>query len=494
MSSVTSVLHQYRLQPPTTGGILLNPSPIRHPLPLRAPPYPSRSNHSLTSSTSSSEEVNTPPSSVQATPPHSLSNSLSLPYTSDDDHVLRPRSGSTPDYGTSGSRHIRFAPLPDPRRAVLVTEHGEELPLPSVFDDDGPNSIGCPNLRSLHTSHTSSLLLGDGVVTHKELPTVVTPDASSPPTQSIRPPVSYPSSIHRHLTDSPTSSTATVTPANPCQSAPSARFAKRLLLPFRQKVDCSRRSGSRDSSSSRDDASPSWGIPLGHWASADTGSRTSSTNGVPLARAQSATSGRPLNTKRLLNGRIYGARKHPHHNVFDNAPDDEPEFVEWGHGGMGSVRAGGIWAKVQSEQKLLIGHIEERGRRGAPQSPVTDDDNDGSGMGWVKKRREARERKKHEEQAARESANKADAGSAPSPVSAPAPAATHDSTHTSVDHNITTITPILPRSADNDGDDDDDEDEEVNDDLVDDESSGTEQEEDEAAQVLTFCLSYGANN
>ena len=498
MPSVTSVIQQPRLQPfptgsSTTGGILLNSSPNYRASPLPMSSYPSRSNQSL-SSTSSSEGVNTPPSSAQVTPPSSLNNSLTLPYASDDDHLLRPRSGSAPDYGSPGSRRIRFAPLPDPRRAVLVTEHGQELPLPSVFDDDDPSGIPRPNLHNLPTSHTSSLLLGNGLVTSKELPTIVTSAPSSPRRQSTQLSVSSPPSpVLARPAQSPTPSTATVTPAGPPTSTPPTPFAKRLLYPFRQKADSSRRSGSRDSSSSRDDASASWGIPLCNWTSADAGSQSSHTNGAPLARVQSATSARPSKPMRLLNGRVYGRNRHHNQstNVFGNAYD-EPEFVEWGHGGMGSVRAGGIWAKVQSDQKVLIGHTDERGRRGAP-GPPADDDYDGSGMGWVKKRRQERERKEREEQAVPESANKVDALSAPSLVSAPVPAATDASTHISARHDIT-ITTVAPTQARSDDDDDsyDDEDEEVvKDDSVDDESSGTEQEDDDAVSLR---LSYGENN
>ena len=36
-----------------------------------------------------------------------------------------------------------------------------------------------------------------------------------------------------------------------------------------------------------------------------------------------------------LNDRVYGAKKNT--NPFANARDEEPEFVEWGYGGMGSV-------------------------------------------------------------------------------------------------------------------------------------------------------------
>ncbi|KAK0225183.1 hypothetical protein EDD85DRAFT_223695 [Armillaria nabsnona] len=81
----------------------------------------------------------------------------------------------------------------------------------------------------------------------------------------------------------------------------------------------------------------------------------------------------PAKGTRMLNGRVYGQKKaQRERNLFANAPDAEPEFVEWGYGGMGSVKsskeAGGkMWGKLQSEDR---------------------DDDDGGGMAWVKKRRE----------------------------------------------------------------------------------------------------------
>lgn len=152
--------------------------------------------------------------------------------------------------------------------------------------------------------------------------------------------------------------------------------------------------------------------------------------------------------------------------------------MEWGHGGMGSVRSGGIWSKVQSDQKLLVGHTEERGRRGTPATPPTDD-NDGSGMGWVKKRREERERKKREEQAALEAASKTNAVSTSSPVSDAMPSPT--SSQLSVDHNVSTITLSKP-ITENDDEDDSEGEEETKDESLDDESSSTEQEDDDAAE------------
>jgi hypothetical protein len=475
--------HSQSPRSPIGGGILLNPSPYRLPSPLPPSSYPSRSNQSLSSSTSSEEDVNTPPSSDHyATPPPSLMNSLTLQYTSDEDHVLRSRHNSAPEYGSVRGRRIRFAPLPDPRRAVCVTEGGEELPLPSVFDDDDPSGISQPKLHNCHTSPSSSLLLGDSIVTPKKLPTANVSDPNSArthPTQSSD--SSPPSPARGHITMSPTSSNATVTEAACRPSASSTRFAKRLLKPFRPKTDDPRRAGSRDSSSSRDDTSPSIGIPLGHWASADDASRPSSGNEGPLYRARSTTSTAQPKPKRMLNGRVYGARKYRSSNVFDNIPDKEPEFVEWGYGGMGSVRSGGMWAKVQGDHKAFLGHTEERGRAGAPAAEA--DEDDGSGMGWVKKRREERERQKREALAASEVASKTDVGSAPNPVSAPVPiqGTEQNSILVSVNHDVNTVTPVQPEAEDDD-------DESSEDEEAEDESSSTEQDDDDGDQVRYYCF------
>ncbi|KAH9967988.1 hypothetical protein BC827DRAFT_1169579, partial [Russula dissimulans] len=482
---MTSVLHprshSFTSRSPSGGGILLNPSPYGRLSALPQPSYPSRSNQSLSSSTSSSEDVNTPPSSVHATPLPSLGNSVSLPYISGEDRIVRSRSGSG---GASGSRRIRFAPLPDPRRAVLVTEHGEELPLPSVFDDDDPGGIPNPKLRDLYTSPHSSLLLGDGAVTPREVPTIVT-SGPSLPVQTSRPSPPSPARI----TESPTPSTATITSAALFPTASSSRLARRLFYPFLQKGGDSRRSDSRDSSSSRDDSPTSLGTPLGHWRSADESFHSTSTNPEPLFRARSATSTAQPQPKRMLNGRMYGARKHLHQstNVFSNIPDEEPEFVEWGYGGMGSVNAGGMWAKVQSDQKLFIGHDEERGRRGAPQSSL---DDDGGGMGWVRRRREERERKRLEEEAARKAASKSDDDPAftlhSAPVPIPASTTTHVPALVLVDHNIRTVMPSQPpHELDDESSDESDEE-------VDDESVGTEQEDDDADQEQHFKQVLGA--
>ncbi|KAK2460642.1 hypothetical protein APHAL10511_007112 [Amanita phalloides] len=101
----------------------------------------------------------------------------------------------------------------------------------------------------------------------------------------------------------------------------------------------------------------------------------------------------PRRGMRMLNGRVYGAPKRSK-NPFDNVRDEaDPEFVEWGYGGMGSVsgrHAAGMggtrWERLHSGQSSV--------------DPSLDD---GGGMGWVKKRREAKEReRKIKEQEAEE--------------------------------------------------------------------------------------------
>lgn len=96
----------------------------------------------------------------------------------------------------------------------------------------------------------------------------------------------------------------------------------------------------------------------------------------------------------MLNGRVYGGHRidAQNTNLFVTAKDEEPEFVEWGYGGMGSVKAGKQhgstqWSRLQSD-RAGVGAVG-----GGAQD---DDDDDGGGMSWVKKRKEQRERERKE--------------------------------------------------------------------------------------------------
>jgi len=114
----------------------------------------------------------------------------------------------------------------------------------------------------------------------------------------------------------------------------------------------------------------------------------------------------------MLNGRVYGSQRAAAlaANPFATARDEEPAFVEWGYGGMGSVKgaksagvaSGGVnWERLQGGPA-----VKEAVGVGAAGEGGDGEDDDGSGMGWVKKRREERERKERERLAALEAAEK----------------------------------------------------------------------------------------
>ncbi|KDQ18577.1 hypothetical protein BOTBODRAFT_171396 [Botryobasidium botryosum FD-172 SS1] len=171
-------------------------------------------------------------------------------------------------------------------------------------------------------------------------------------------------------------------------SATKKLFKPFLTLPGAKSMDDLFRASSRDSTAGTD------GGPIERRMS--TGMTTlgaSQSQGmVPLIRISSASSDR--RQQRMLNGRVYGASR----SQAGATKHVEPEFVEWGYGGMGSNKAASTaprtahdWGKVQSNQRVAA----------APE-----DEDDGSGMGWVKRRRQQREaeKKAREEQEARDKA------------------------------------------------------------------------------------------
>ncbi|KAI0818490.1 hypothetical protein BC629DRAFT_656533 [Irpex lacteus] len=148
-----------------------------------------------------------------------------------------------------------------------------------------------------------------------------------------------------------------------------------------------------------------------------TKSRESTIANEDLRRTRSNSAGvagnrqAPRKQLRMLNGRVYGGRRNNLNNVnlFATARSD-PEFVEWGYGGMGSVKTAASvgntkYSRVQGS--AAIGSAEENGWGSAQRGrQPADDDDDGSGMAWLKRRREERERAKAEaaEKAAAEAA------------------------------------------------------------------------------------------
>ncbi|KAF8515887.1 hypothetical protein JB92DRAFT_2912979 [Gautieria morchelliformis] len=259
--------------------------------------------------------------------------------------------------GDGPSRKIRFAPLPAPRR----------LDLPSVFyESDSESPLNHPP-----TSHSPS-------------------DSNSQQPPSPRPP-----SLSLLNTDD-------------SAARPKSRtWGQKLLRPLLQPLLPSSTTGdesysalfrisSRDSTRTNPDLSDDCPVPLARRMS--TGSRAPSstkeadrpnvyTDGAPLMPVMSdgfSSKGRKEG-QRMLNGRVYGRRASASQSGKQAAY--EPEFVEWGYGGMGSVassqvrsRSGPDWAKLQSNGKVLGGNTD-----------VDEEGDDGSGMGWVKRRRAQRE-------------------------------------------------------------------------------------------------------
>ncbi|KAJ7491202.1 hypothetical protein FB451DRAFT_634191 [Mycena latifolia] len=314
-------------------------------------------------------------STLLSPPPHSIllpsqpsTNSLSSSASASTSASSSSASSSTSSH-TSAShtntptmhkppRRIRFAPLPDPRR----------------LDDDADTDVKPPELTPATPEPAP--------VPSPAASPYASPAAAAP--LALPPTTSPPSSFHP-----PTKSSTWPKP-------------KSFLRPFRRGTAFSSPMSSTDSltptPSMQAQEEPKWGAALTRW-----GSSSSATAGSPLARTQSQTSVASTSTSkrrallpslglgsggkskgkdspaaaaakkqtasvppalnpfasaalggkrgtRMLNGRVYGSRNaNGTHNPFGNARDDEPEFVEWGYGGMGSVRNGhAAWGRVQA--------------------------------------------------------------------------------------------------------------------------------------------------
>ncbi|KAI8999070.1 hypothetical protein BD414DRAFT_505647 [Trametes punicea] len=192
---------------------------------------------------------------------------------------------------------------------------------------------------------------------------------------------------------------------------------------------------SRERDQGRDRKDAEFGLPLHRWTSEGqpilpVGKKKKNSlfggggngGGVPLGRTQSLTSlsgskddrkaAKPVivtnggrKQQRMLNGRVYGAKRNANANPFANVRSEEPEFVEWGYGGMGSVKSSAgqsqIWSRVQKGNVAIGGG--DQSAWGARSAAAEEDD--GSGMAWVKRRRQQREREQRE----REEREKAEA-------------------------------------------------------------------------------------
>jgi len=151
----------------------------------------------------------------------------------------------------------------------------------------------------------------------------------------------------------------------------------------------------------------------------------------------------------MLNGRVYGGPK-KNTNPFANIRDEEPEFVEWGYGGMGSVKgakSAGVssnWERLHGGLALGDGDKTQTevgvGRVGAGIGAGDPDLDDGSGLAWLKRRKEERERKAREQ---KEEAEKENLDSQTNtPLSSP-PSTVESATHAPSTIDVSPLTIIV---------------------------------------------------
>ncbi|EAU88177.1 hypothetical protein CC1G_03849 [Coprinopsis cinerea okayama7 len=398
--------------------------------------------------------------------PSSSSAASSTPSSTADSSLISLTPASTPTVPAAfrqpsppTSRKIRFAPLPDPRRAVLIDENGAEVPIP--FGEDATQIPSCPvspavapvDLLAHDTSSLSSFgsskrnsdtdpSTTPGTTTPASTPSEY--DNSRPGSPSLAPiplPPLLPSKVQplpnsqwprskglsllrpfKRSSGSPSSSSNTLTPTPSIDRTANGNSGRKGIsteeILTLGTINLFRAS-SRESSKSSDSGA---GWSLTRWASTGGGNQPIKQWGAPLTRSESSQSTQSYRSKtasllsglrpstapsrskpssmtkrggtRMLNGRVYGGRRlNPNANLFANAPDTEPEFVEWGYGGMGSVR-GAKSAGAASRWERLHGSSQD------------EDLEDGGGMAWVKKRKEEREKKAREEREAKEKAEK----------------------------------------------------------------------------------------
>ncbi|KAJ3857318.1 hypothetical protein EV368DRAFT_60923 [Lentinula lateritia] len=421
-------------------------------------------------------------------------------------------------------RTIRFAPMPDPRRSVLVTDDGTELPLLSPVILNGSNidlltsKLEMPPVNASELASIPAAISLSALNSPAQTPSHTPQNWNVPLPEVLPPPAQFQKSLSSESDSSNSSNTSTsgsspptseisssassmysLTPTQSIEPYPnstgsstptqSVRKYSSLRSKLSSKYNISTdqiltlgtinlfRRGSKGKDRERDSdndfiqSSQGWGDALTRWTSAGSGGPRSGRDGVgvPMYRTQSTQSYKGENVRnakrssspvslnsrtkprpgsassklnpahengmlstlhsgqskkgtRMLNGRVYGAKRGSvsgsQSNPFANAKDDpDPEFVEWGYGGMGSVRnvqdgvAGTVWGRVLSNGTSVMesGCPEKQNNNArAVQHGSRDDDDDGSGMGWVRKRREAKEREAREkaEKDAKEQAEK----------------------------------------------------------------------------------------
>ena len=338
-----------------------------------------------------------------STPPQSLSHTTSIHY------ILASSASSTSSSSASlklnlsdrastpSGRKIRFAPLPDPRKLEEEEDDASETSL----SDEAPNAPDPGSNKPLSLTRSTSEDAYDNTISSYSNGSnmALSNSPSKPSTWKFFKPL-LPNKKKQDLKDPYALFRAT--------SSESIHSTQSLYsCPARSSRRCSISSSTVDAGSTASINSQERAAILSHTTPL---THSVSEGGGPAGRrphtslGPQSRSGRRLPRPQLmLNGRVYGRKRAAVKvNPFQNQRAFEPEFSEWGSGGLGSVpsnRASGAaadWDRLHNTKSIAKAH---------------DDDDDGSGMVWVKKRREERE------QAARERANQerlaAEAAAAP---------------------------------------------------------------------------------
>ncbi|EJD53017.1 hypothetical protein AURDEDRAFT_110821 [Auricularia subglabra TFB-10046 SS5] len=299
-------------------------------------------------------------------PPPRLSTADSLP--------LHSRSNSV-------ARKIRFAPLPDPRR---LDEPESDATTDDSTDTNETKKPG--QLLDSQESSSASLIAAD-----LDAPASPVPSTTSGDTETPRTGKRWAAKILKPLL--PRKARSSLDDGN------LSPFSSGLGLP---------RSSSRDSTHSFSS------IASGH---SSKGSRRPFAANSPLK--PNIPLGPPLSHstsgQRMLNGRVYGAPRDPSPGRAGRS-FEEPKFVEWGYGGMGSVQnqtlakggAAADWGKLQSNARTIGSSDAD-----AEAAAAAEDEDDGSGMAWVRRRRAQKEKERLEKERQEREAAAAAAAAAP---------------------------------------------------------------------------------
>ncbi|CAE6420093.1 unnamed protein product [Rhizoctonia solani] len=389
ISIVMPHLHQPRSRPnsllfspnmayaPTSRGILLNKSP-------------------LSPSSVYSSGFNTPRSPSPAPP------------------APQPDSAGM-DRSQANSRKIRFAPLPEPRREVLVDNDGTEIPCASTYPADATAfPAQSPASTSVALDRTDSLVTDSGASTNSIDETQSQKSAKRSKRNSLL-----------RLVGLGSSSTLSKRPSTvSLPTSDSGLFSTMFRTTSRESSSGEPSGYTSDNSVARRKSSPLRPSSVGGRPSSGYASF-----GAPLAHSISDNTGtRP---QRMLNGRVYGARRA--RERIQPLPSMEPEFSEWGYGGMGSVSQGSEYSKLQSKTSSL----------GGPAG--NDEEDDGSGLTWVRKRKEKKEREEREKREAEEAAAKAAQAQAEAP-SSPLRTSTETAGSSATVHAERSETPTAPQT------------------------------------------------